>query len=355
MENAEKSENAIEIRNLEKRYGNQTVLSGLNFSVRKGETFALLGTNGAGKTTTLECIEGLKKYDGGKINVNGKIGIQLQSASLPSHIKAIEAVKLFSKWNKPRNKTNKAEKANGKNVLDDEILDLLDSLGINEFAKKQYRQLSTGQKRRLHLVLALTRNPEILFLDEPTAGLDVEGRISLHEQIRKLKTKGKTIVLASHDMSEVENLCDRIAILSSGKIAFIGTVSELNQTVGKHFNIRIQTETEMKGKTESEMKIGAESEKKTESEIRMKNGTENEIEGGAESKIRMENGDERGIKTEIRTEEFESDDIAETLLSKLADYKANGRTVLDIQINRGSLEQHFMKIAKIAKEKMPSL
>lgn len=323
MENAEKSENAIEIKNLEKRYGNQTVLSGLNFSVRKGETFALLGANGAGKTTTLECIEGLKKYDGGKINVNGKIGIQLQSASLPSHIKAIEAVKLFSKWNKPRNRTNKAEKTKSKNVLDDEILDLLDSLGINEFAKKQYRQLSTGQKRRLHLVLALTRNPEILFLDEPTAGLDVEGRISLHEQIRKLKEKGKTIVLASHDMSEVENLCDRIAILSGGKIAFIGTVSELNQTVGKHFNIRIQTETEMKG--------------------------------GAESKIRMENDVESGIKTEIRTEEFESDDIAETLLSKLADYKANGKTVLDIQINRGSLEQHFMKIAKIAKEKMPSL
>lgn len=323
MENAEKSENAIEIKNLEKRYGNQTVLSGLNFSVRKGETFALLGANGTGKTTTLECIEGLKKYDGGKINVNGKIGIQLQSASLPSHIKAIEAVKLFSKWNKPRNRTNKAEKTKSKNVLDDEILDLLDSLGINEFAKKQYRQLSTGQKRRLHLVLALTRNPEILFLDEPTAGLDVEGRISLHEQIGKLKAKGKTIVLASHDMSEVENLCDRIAILSGGKIAFIGTVSELNQTVGKHFNIRIQTETETKG--------------------------------GAESKIRMENGVESGIKTEIRTEEFESDDIAETLLSKLADYKANGKTVLDIQINRGSLEQHFMKIAKIAKEKMPSL
>lgn len=112
MENAEKSENAIEIKNLEKRYGNQTVLSGLNFSVRKGETFALLGANGTGKTTTLECIEGLKKYDGGKINVNGKIGIQLQSASLPSHIKAIEAVKLFSKWNKPRNRTNKAEKRN---------------------------------------------------------------------------------------------------------------------------------------------------------------------------------------------------------------------------------------------------
>ena len=110
------------------------------------------------------------------------------------------------------------------------------------FQKKPYYQLSTGQKRRLHLALALTRNPDILFLDEPTAGLDVEGQISLHEQIRQLKAIGKTIILASHDMAEVENLCDRIAILSGGKIAFIGTVGQLGDTIGKHYNITIQTE-----------------------------------------------------------------------------------------------------------------
>ncbi len=119
---------------------------------------------------------------------------------------------------------------------------MLDALGIYEFAKKQYYQLSTGQKRRLHLALALTRNPDILFLDEPTAGLDVEGRLSLHEQIRQLKAMEKTILLASHDMTEVENLCDRIAILSSGKITFIGTVEQLGETIGRHYNITIQTE-----------------------------------------------------------------------------------------------------------------
>ena len=157
---------AIKISSLTKSYGTHIVLNGLDFCIHQGEIFALLGVNGAGKTTSLECIEGLRKYDSGSIIINGIMGIQLQSASLPEHIKPLEAVKLFAKWNKasPDKKT-------------------LDALGIYEFAKKQYCQLSTGQKRRLHLALALTRNPDILFLDEPTAGLDVEGRLSLHEQI----------------------------------------------------------------------------------------------------------------------------------------------------------------------------
>lgn len=190
---------AIIINNLKKSYGTNIVLNGLDFCVQQGEIFALLGINGAGKTTSLECIEGLRKYDSGNITINGKMGIQLQSASLPEHIKPLEAIKLFAKWNKT--------------TLDKATLD---ALGIYEFMKKEYYQLSTGQKRRLHLALALTRNPDILFLDEPTAGLDVEGRLSLHEQIRQLKAMGKTIILASHDMTEVENLCDRIAILSGG-------------------------------------------------------------------------------------------------------------------------------------------
>ena len=264
---------AIQISNLQKSYGSHVVLNGLNFYVQQGEIFALLGTNGAGKTTALECIEGLRKYDGGSILINGQMGIQLQSTALPEHIKPLEAVKLFARWNKTS--------------LDEATLD---ALGIYEFAKKQYFQLSTGQKRRLHLALALTRNPDILFLDEPTAGLDVEGRIALHEQIRQLKASGKTIILASHDMAEVESLCDRIAILSGGKIAFLGTVEQLNERIGQHYNIRIQTEK--------------------------------------------------------RTENCESDNIGETLLMLLTQYKENGEAILDIQINRGSLEQHFMKIAK---------
>ena len=264
---------AIKIKNLKKSYGTHVVLNGLDFCVQQGEIFALLGVNGAGKTTSLECIEGLRKYDSGTIAITGKVGIQLQSSSLPGHIKPLEAVKLFAKWNKAS--------------LDRAMLDVL---GIHDFARKQYYQLSTGQKRRLHLALALTRNPDILFLDEPTAGLDVEGRLSLHELIRQLKAARKTIILTSHDMAEVENLCDRIAILSGGRIAFSGTVEQLGKTVGKHYNITIQTET--------------------------------------------------------GTGKYESDNIGETLLTLLVQCREKGETILDIQIGRGSLEQHFMKIAK---------
>ncbi len=264
---------SIKVSSLTKRYGTHAVLKGLDFCVQQGEIFALLGINGAGKTTSLECIEGLRKYDSGRIAINGIMGIQLQSASLPKYIKVLEAVKLFAKWNK----TSPDRAA-------------LDALGIYELAKKPYYQLSTGQKRRLHLALALTRNPDILFLDEPTAGLDVEGQIALHEQIRQLKAIGKTIILASHDMAEVEKLCDRIAILSDGKIAFIGTVEQLGKTMGKHYHITIQTEN--------------------------------------------------------RTERYESENIGDSLLSLLMQYRKKGETITDIQIDRGSLEQHFIKIAK---------
>lgn len=188
-------DNAIEVKELKKSYGRHMVLNGISLQIARGEIFALLGANGAGKTTTLECVEGLKKYDSGTIAVNGSMGIQLQFSSLPSHIKPMEAIGLFSKWNKSR--------------IDDA---LICALGIHEMERKQYRQLSTGQKRRLLLALALVRNPDIVFLDEPTAGLDVEARLSLHHLIRGLKAQGKTVVLASHDMGEVETLCDRIAV-----------------------------------------------------------------------------------------------------------------------------------------------
>lgn len=153
---------AIQVYGLKKSYDNNLVLNGLDFEIEKGEIFALLGVNGAGKTTALECIEGLRKYDSGTITLNGKIGIQLQSSPLPAHIKPMEAVRLFSKWNKSK--------------ID---FTILNALGIKETAKKQYIQLSTGQKRRLHLALALIGNPDIIFLDEPTAGLDALGRVFL--------------------------------------------------------------------------------------------------------------------------------------------------------------------------------
>lgn len=264
---------AIQVRELKKSYGSHIVLKGLDFQIESGEIFALLGVNGAGKTTALECIEGLRKYDSGMIAVNGKMGIQLQSSSLPAHIKPMEAVKLFAKWNKAK--------------IDYSMLDVL---GIKEIEKKQYIQLSTGQKRRLHLALALISDPDIIFLDEPTAGLDVEGRLSLHEQIRKLKSQGKTIVLASHDMAEVETLCDRIAILNNGNIVFCGTASELTDKVGRKYYIHIKTQ--------------------------------------------------QGDST------FETDNIEDTLISLLGELKQKKIHVLDIKVDRGTLEQHFIEMAR---------
>lgn len=264
---------AIQVNELRKSYGDHAVLKGLTFHVAKGEVFALLGVNGAGKTTALECMEGLRKYDGGSVVADGRMGIQLQSASLPSHIRPMEAVRLFAKWNRVE-----ADRS------------MLASLGIQELAKRQYADLSTGQKRRLHLALALISDPDIIFLDEPTAGLDVEGRSSLHDQIRKLKAQGKTIVLASHDMAEVESLCDRIAILNDGNLAYLGTVAQLTAKIGKRYAIRITTG--------------------------------------------------RGAET------YHSDHIAETLLELLEELKRQGIAVLDIEIDRGTLEQDFLEIAR---------
>lgn len=264
---------AIIVKNLTKSYNGKHVLKKLDLTVKKGEIFALLGVNGAGKTTMLECMENLRKYDSGSVEMNGKMGIQLQSASLPAYMKAMEAVKLFAKWNKTE--VNK---------------ELLFSLGINELAKKRYAKMSTGQKRRLHLALALINDPDIVFLDEPTAGLDVEGRISLHAEIRNLKGKGKTIVLASHDMAEVESLCDRIAILKDGEFVFMGTIDELGEQIGRHYMIV--------------------------------------------------------IKTALKEETFQTDDVSGFMLAKLEHFKRNHIEVLDIKIGRGSLEQHFMNIAK---------
>ena len=213
---------AIQVDHLEKSYGTNQVLKKISFQVKKGEIFALLGINGAGKTTALECIEGIRKYDCGEISINGKCGVQLQSSSLPQEIKAIEALRYFAKW---------------QHISIDEK-DLY-QIGMKPLLNKQYGQMSTGQKRRLHLALALLGNPDILFLDEPTAGLDVEGRVELHQEIKALKRLGKTIILASHDMAEVEELCDRIAILREGEIAFLGTSKELTETMNHEYNLNM--------------------------------------------------------------------------------------------------------------------
>lgn len=264
---------AVQVRNLRKSYGKNEALRGVDLDVGQGEVFALLGANGAGKTTALECIEGLRRYDGGSVSVRGRTGIQLQSASLPAYIRGKEAIRLFAKWN--RTSPDRA---------------MLAALGAEALADKQYREMSTGQKRRLHLALALTGNPDILFLDEPTAGLDTEGRLSLHACIRALKGRGKTVLLSSHDMAEVESLCDSIAILRGGEIAFAGTVTELTERIGKHYDIHVRTD--------------------------------------------------QGSQT------YTSDHIEASLAAILKSCREHHAVIQDIRVDRGSLEQHFLRIAK---------
>ncbi len=215
----------IEVQNFRKEYGDFVAVNNISFDVEPGEIFGLLGPNGAGKTSTLESLEGLRTPDGGKLKVVGVdptreprklrnlIGVQLQSASLPESITPDEAIRFFCGYHHvaPR-------------------YDLLERLGLGQKRKTQFHELSTGQQRRLGLALAMGHDPQVLFLDEPTAGLDVASRVELHNLMRELQEQGTTIILATHDMAEAEGMTDRVAILLNGKLATIGTPTEITAT-----------------------------------------------------------------------------------------------------------------------------
>jgi ABC-2 type transport system ATP-binding protein len=238
-------ENVIEVKDFQKVYGNFVAVDRISFQVKRGEIFGLLGPNGAGKTSTLECLEGLRKPDGGSLRVAGidpnrdsrklrdTIGVQLQSAGLPESITPDEALEFFSAYHKvpPR-------------------FDLLERLGLEEKRKSQFFELSTGQQRRLSLALAVAHNPNVLFLDEPTAGLDVATRVELHDMLRELKSNGTTLILATHDMAEAEQLSDRVAILLQGKIVKIGTPLEITATGAGLTKISVRTQNSSLSDTE---------------------------------------------------------------------------------------------------------
>ncbi len=215
----------IDVQNFRKTYADFVAVDDISFAVQPGEIFGLLGPNGAGKTTTLECLEGLRQPDSGVLNIAGfdpqkdvsklrqVIGVQLQAAGMPEAMTPNEAMAFFCAYHHvaPR-------------------YDLLDRFGLSSKRKTQFHELSTGQQRRLALALAIAHEPQILFLDEPTAGLDVASRAELHTVMRELKGKGTTIILATHDMAEAEQLSDRVAILLNGRLATIGTPLEITAT-----------------------------------------------------------------------------------------------------------------------------
>ncbi|MEX2460541.1 MAG: ABC transporter ATP-binding protein [Paenibacillaceae bacterium] len=219
----EANQDIIEVKGLIKRYGEHTAVNGISFEVMKGEVFGLLGPNGAGKTTTLEMIEGLRLPDSGTARVAGfdtrkdlkkvkeVIGVQLQSTSLFDLLKVSEIARMYASFYT-------------KTVP---IGPLLDEVLLQEKLNDRVKNLSGGQKQRLAIALALVNDPQIIFLDEPTTGLDPQARRTLWDIILRLKARGKTVVLSTHYMDEAHILCDRICLMDRGEIVALDTPRNL--------------------------------------------------------------------------------------------------------------------------------
>jgi ABC-2 type transport system ATP-binding protein len=213
----------IQVENLHKSYGAVEAVRGVSFSVEAGEVFALLGPNGAGKTSTVEILEGLRTPDNGVVRVCGldpqksgnefkqNVGAVLQSTSLPDKLRVREAIEMFANFYKRRADTNK----------------LLKQFQLQEKQSAYYSHLSGGQKQRLALAMALVNDPQVVFLDEPTAGLDPQVRREIYDIIEQLRREKKTVLLTTHYIEEAERLCDRVAIVDHGKIIATGTPREL--------------------------------------------------------------------------------------------------------------------------------
>jgi ABC-2 type transport system ATP-binding protein len=213
----------IQVSNLIKKYGDFMAVDGISFTVEPNEIFGILGPNGAGKTTTLEIIETLKKQTDGKIVVDGidtlqnplevkrRIGVQLQSSNFYPELTLVELLQMFAAMYDVSVKP----------------MEMLKKVQLEDKAKSFVNKLSGGQKQRFSIAATLVNKPKIIFLDEPTTGLDPQARINLWEMIREIKKEGITFVLTTHYMEEAEQLCDRLAIMDHGKIIKIGTPKEL--------------------------------------------------------------------------------------------------------------------------------
>jgi len=297
------NDSVIQVNDFRKEYGDFIAVDGITFEVKRGEIFGLLGPNGAGKTSTLESLEGLRAPDGGTLQVAGVdptkeprrlrnvIGVQLQSSGLPETITPDEAMKFFCAYHDvpPR-------------------YDLLERLGINEKRNDQFFELSTGQQRRLALALAVAHDPQVLFLDEPTAGLDVASRVELHELMRERKAGGATIILATHDMAEAEEMSDRVAILLKGKIATIGSPMEITATGADLTKVSVRSKES----------------------VLVKDGYH--IPAVSQSLVK----DEYAV--------YFSTDIGQTVGAIIAGVEAGGDSLIDLRVERPSLEDRFLEI-----------
>jgi ABC-2 type transport system ATP-binding protein len=213
----------ISVKNLTKSYGNFEAVKGISFEVKEGEIFGLLGPNGAGKSTTLEIIETLRTKTNGEVTVDGFsldkdpgeikkiIGVQLQTSGYYPGLNLVQLIELFAGlYNKKV-----------------DALALLDSVNLTEKAKSKVKELSGGQRQRFSVATTLINQPRVIFLDEPTTGLDPQARRSLWELIKEIRANGTTVIITTHYLDEAEYLCDRVAIIDSGKIIAMDTPDKL--------------------------------------------------------------------------------------------------------------------------------
>lgn len=233
----------IHVAGLHKAYGDFEAVRGIDFEVSEGEVFGLLGPNGAGKTTTVEILEGLRSRTRGDVRVLGfdpevskrtlkdRIGVCLQATNLPDKLKVHEALDWFAAFYSQRADCNK----------------LLQRLQLWDKRNDFYAKLSGGQKQRVALALALVNDPNLIFLDEPTTGLDPQVRLEIHTLIEELKAAKRTVLLTTHYIEEAERLCDRVAIIDEGKIVALGSPRELQERVFGQSRIEVLTAQPMLG------------------------------------------------------------------------------------------------------------
>ncbi len=226
----------IEVNHLHKRYGSRVAVDDVSFAVEQGEIFGIVGPNGAGKTTTVECIEGLRTPEQGTVTVLGldphrdgaelrqRVGAQLQESALPAKMEVWEALDLYSSFYR--------QPADWRQ--------LMETLGLTDQRNTRFGKLSGGQKQRLSIALALVGNPEIAILDELTTGLDPHARRETWDLIEQTRAKGVTVVLVTHFMEEAERLCDRVAVVDSGRIVAIDTAAGLVQRAAPEQSIRFR-------------------------------------------------------------------------------------------------------------------
>ncbi len=292
------------VRDLFKRYGDFEAVRGVTFEVKAGEVFGLLGPNGAGKTSTLECVVGLRRPDKGAIEVCGidalarpddvkrKIGVALQSTALQDKITPREALRLFgSFYEKPID----AEK-------------LIERFSLTDKANDSFDSLSGGQRQRLALALAFVNDPEMLFLDEPTTGLDPQSRRDLHGAIHTLKSEGRTVLLTTHYIEEAHALCDRVAIVDRGRVIACGRPDELIRNAAARPRVTVTAARPLDAAA-----------------LRSVRGVGN---------VTIENGHA----------ELQTSDVSQTVLGLVHHLDAAGNELVDLHIHKPSLEDVFIEL-----------